>query len=549
MLWKVLLELGPISGPYDGREAYQACTVPCAVQNELLLADSRIRDMVSQYTEFYFNTNSMPDSDIECNRNYRTRKYNLNKEQKREITTRHLTNLLMMNKDKKILNHVLEILSLLTGEVFILQHPTNSPTITEMNKDKKKIESILNHTLEIIYLLTGEEYTIVKKNSPHSSIHQLAGEGDIDRHREKIDKTHQADRALKIEANRNSGLQDENVGNSSEEGDDEIDEKDSLQVTIHSELCAEPSNGKPSTISQVEQEELNTRGNKPVKEEEIPVNISEAGLQDEDLYKFNVKVEEEDDGEEKNIRQVEIHTHSFVEDECMTRNFSEVRQITIGSSDCAVEDFSISHGGPDTNEISRKATSKSPNISINTHKQVRRRKRPNVLSDCGKGSTSNKDGLDEHTGEKTFTCSECGKGFTRKANLVTHKRVHTGERPYACSDCGKSFSQASYLKSHKRIHTGEKPFVCSDCGKCFSTASHFQYHKKTHAEVRPYVCPICGKSFIQASNLSDHKKTHTGEKPFVCSDCGKSFCQKGTLVRHQRSHAGKRLFVRSVMSC
>ncbi|KAM4617606.1 uncharacterized protein O3C94_021555 [Discoglossus pictus] len=51
-----------------------------------------------------------------------------------------------------------------------------------MNKDKKKMkkmtERILNHALQIIYLLTGEEYTIVKKNSPHSSIH-LTGEVPI----------------------------------------------------------------------------------------------------------------------------------------------------------------------------------------------------------------------------------------------------------------------------------------------------------------------------------------------------------------------------------
>ncbi|KAM4622868.1 uncharacterized protein O3C94_020570 [Discoglossus pictus] len=107
----------------------------------------------------------------------------------------------MMDQDKKmsdrILHHILDILSLLTGKVSVLQNL--SLTVIEVSQDKKMTERILSHTLEVIYLLTGEEYTVVKKTSPH--IHHLTGECDTDGHKE----------TLGISTIRSSGLQSDNV--------------------------------------------------------------------------------------------------------------------------------------------------------------------------------------------------------------------------------------------------------------------------------------------------------------------------------------------------
>ncbi|XP_066461453.1 oocyte zinc finger protein XlCOF8.4-like [Eleutherodactylus coqui] len=160
-------------------------------------------------------------------------------------------------------------------------------------------------------------------------------------------------------------------------------------------------------------------------------------------------------------------------------------------------------------------------------------------SECGKCFTLKSSLVQHHrshTGEKMYSCSEWGKCFTNKLHVVTHQRTHSGEKPFSCSECGKFFKKKSILVTHQRIHTGVKPFPCSECGKCFNEKSQLVKHQRIHTGEKPFSCSECGKCFNQKSILVTHQRIHTGEKPYSCSECGKCFKQKATLIAHQKIH-------------
>ncbi|PSN43482.1 Transcription factor Ouib [Blattella germanica] len=135
----------------------------------------------------------------------------------------------------------------------------------------------------------------------------------------------------------------------------------------------------------------------------------------------------------------------------------------------------------------------------------------------------------------------CSLKFKRASHLQCHMIRHTGEKSFSCLDCGREFGRRDSLKKHMHVHLGLKPFLCTICGKRFTQSQQLKIHIPTHSEKKPFMCFECGKTFASNSRLKDHMTVHSGKRPFSCPHCIKTFVRREHLKHHLNAVHGKQI--------
>ncbi|XP_056429284.1 zinc finger protein 436-like isoform X2 [Hyla sarda] len=480
--------------------------------------------------------------------------------------------------------------------------------VNKMTKDKSQVMAkISNHALELIYLLIGEDYIVVKKYNDATTDSSMSNSSEEDPNsvicvKNKAKKVLLlANKIIKILTDR-MPIKHEDIevystmeeylkgyreffrdvvmdsDQSQQPPDNQSNIRNSLDecsmesTSVHSVKEESTSLTPDLNANLATQAKVSKRKSKPVrlcefpqrKDKNVPfftMNKQEISYDpsltndnkqmDSNLQKDNANVTSNNDSFDNSYKEVNgssepsSHEHklmtgvmkAMVKEED-TGGFSEDGEI--GQSEFCVNP---TQGKPYVCVLCGKNFTKKSHLV--THRRVHTGEKPYACHDCGKRFTSNSTLVDHqriHRGEKPFVCPDCGKSFTKNSNLIDHQRTHTGEKPFACTTCGKSFARSSNLVEHQKIHTGEKSFICSECGKGFSRSSSLAEHQKIHTGGESYICSECGQCFTKNSSLVRHQSIHTGEKPFICSECGKSFSNSSNLVRHQITHTGEKPF-------
>ncbi|KAJ7991162.1 hypothetical protein DPEC_G00294390 [Dallia pectoralis] len=161
-------------------------------------------------------------------------------------------------------------------------------------------------------------------------------------------------------------------------------------------------------------------------------------------------------------------------------------------------------------------------------------------------------------------CPTCSKTFCSPSKLKRHFLTHTGQRPFSCEECGKKFRQVSHLKTHLYAshhtsnlqHVGtkgsEKPIdtkstnveiQCEISVSAPQNQDKFQTKSQFPVKVEPnaggtghFECRICSKTFVSSVQHKQHYMAHKEARPFQCRVCCRAFRLSTHLKRHQVSH-------------
>ncbi|MEQ2193447.1 hypothetical protein XENOCAPTIV_028333, partial [Xenoophorus captivus] len=133
-----------------------------------------------------------------------------------------------------------------------------------------------------------------------------------------------------------------------------------------------------------------------------------------------------------------------------------------------------------------------------------------------------------HTGEQRPEKSEifvfleetCEIGTERESEFLflpllvyLHTTLLAGIKDFMCELCGKTFSERTTLETHKLIHTVGKTWKCEHCDRKYLTEYMLQKHiHLTHEKVEAQSCHLCGTKVSTRASMNRHLRRKHPEK-------------------------------------
>lgn len=166
--------------------------------------------------------------------------------------------------------------------------------------------------------------------------------------------------------------------------------------------------------------------------------------------------------------------------------------------------------------------------------------------------------MQQHPGEKSFTCDVCGSQFNRKKRLATHMndRHAKGGRKHQCQFCAKMFFSDRELKGHELVHLNARSYVCMLCGKSFNQKTALNTHLKSKSHNAEYKtkprkkiykyetkksirCELCIPAIVFTCIEDRTIHRNTDHRTFECDVCKNTFMAQESLNSHKLIHSDK----------